>query len=260
MALATVVFALVELRPSQMRKYWAQPQAKVPAPPVPGEGGGPVGPPRWYALLTPVIPLVPVVAFGVHKLLVGPKAGFDFPIITAMVIGITYGLLAAPRPQQGRVQLLARSAIDGIGSVAPAVALMIGIGMLLQAVQHHNVVTHVQPLLQRVLPATPLRYVLIFTVLAPLALYRGPLNLYGMGSGIAKMMAAFRPLGGAGVMSALMSVGQLQGVCDPTNTHNVWIANYLGVDVQHILRRTLIYVWPAAVVGLVVGGVMFVGR
>jgi hypothetical protein len=248
-AVTTVVFAVVELRPSRMRKYWSQgnPQVRGPGLQVP-----------WYALLTPIVPLLPVVGFGVYNLAARPEKPFDFPIITAMVIGITYGLLTAPRPQQGRVQLLARSAIAGIGSVAPAVALMIGIGMLLESVTHPSVQAHIQPVLAHVLPSTPLRYVVTFAVLAPLALYRGPLNLYGMGSGLAKMMAAFKPLGGAGVMSALTSVGQLQGVCDPTNTHNVWIANYLGVDVQQILRRTIAYVWPAAVVGLVVGGVMFV--
>ncbi len=252
MAVTTIVFAVVELRPSRMRKYWApgragEPQARVPALPVP-----------WYALLTPVVPLLPVVGFGVYNLAARPEKPFDFPIITAMVIGITYGLLTAPRPAQGRVQLLARSAIAGIGSVAPAVALMIGIGMLLESVTHPSVQAHIQPVLAHVLPSTPLRYVITFAVLAPLALYRGPLNLYGMGSGLARMMADFKGLGAPGVMAALLSVGQLQGVCDPTNTHNVWIANYLGVDVQQILRRTIAYVWPAAVVGLVVGGVMFV--
>jgi hypothetical protein len=55
-------------------------------------------------------------------------------------------------------------------------------------------------------------------------------------------------------------VGQIQGVCDPTNTHNVWIANYVGSDVQKILRRTLGYVWAAAAVGLIVGAALFMRR
>jgi hypothetical protein len=58
-------------------------------------------------------------------------------------------------------------------------------------------------------------------------------------------------------MAALLSVGQIQGVCDPTNTANVWIANYVGGNVQQILRSTIRYVWPAAAVGLVVAALMF---
>jgi len=62
------------------------------------------------------------------------------------------------------------------------------------------------------------------------------------------------------VMAAFFSVGLIQGVCDPTNTHNVWIANHLGVDVQQVLRRTLPYVWAASVLGLIVGAVAFLGK
>ena len=245
MAAAAVVFALVEMRPGKMRRFWSAtaPKAKTAFAP-------------WYAMLTPIVPLLPVLGFALHNYL-RPANPFDFPIITAMVFGIVYGLLTARRPAQGRVQLLARSAIDGIGAVAPAVALMLGIGMLVTAVSHPAVQSQVQPILARVLPSSPVGYVIVFSLLAPLALYRGPLNLYGMGAGLAAMMAAAPGLGPAAVMAALMSVGQVQGVCDPTNTHNVWIANYVGVDVQQLLRRTIVFVWPAAAAGLVVAAALF---
>ena len=61
----------------------------------------------------------------------------------------------------------------------------------------------------------------------------------------------------AAVMAVLLSVGQIQGVCDPTNTHNVWIANYVGVDVQQILRATLPFVWVTSAFGLLIGAFLF---
>jgi len=247
MAVATVIFAVVQLRPSQLRKYWSAATAPAKVAFVP-----------WYTLLTPIIPLLPVVGFGIHNL--ATHRGFEFPIVTAMVVGIAYGVLASPRPAQGRIQLLARSVVDGIAAVAPAVALMLGIGMLVKAVTHPAVLSQIQPRLAAVMPGTPVTYVIVFAILAPLALYRGPLNVYGMGFGLAKVMAAAPGLGPAAIMAALLSVGQIQGVCDPTNTHNVWIANYVGSDVQKILRRTLGYVWAAAAVGLIVGAALFMRR
>ncbi len=250
MALAVAAFAARELRPSRRRRLWHDP---------PPHDDRPAFAP-WYALLTPIIPLLLVLGFGLYNLLGRPHPPVEFPIITAMVVGIAYGLAVSPRPPQGRVQLLARSTVDGIGAVAPAVALMLGIGMLITAVTHPLVRDQVRPLLAAVLPSTRLGYIVVFTVLAPLALYRGPLNIWGMGFGLAAMMAAAPALGPAAVMAALLAVGQIQGVCDPTNTHNVWIANYVGVSTQEILRRTIVYVWPASAAGLVVGALMFMGR
>jgi len=39
-------------------------------------------------------------------------------------------------------------------------------------------------------------------------------------------------------------------VCDPTNTHNIWIATYLGTDTQRLLRATIPYVWVGVLAGL----------
>lgn len=242
-AAATLIFALVERRRGT-RRYWA---ANLEI----NEEKRSV---NIFALLTPLVPLAIVLAFSLHKLISGNPQAFEFPITAAMIVGICWGLATTWRPGSG-AKTLSRAIYDGLGNVAPAVALMFGIGMLVQAVMHDNVQRAMQPVLQGVLPHTMVWYVLGFAFFAPLALYRGPLNLYGMGLGIGKMMAAILPP--AAVMASLMSVGQLQGVCDPTNTHNVWIANYLGLDVNAILKRTLPYVWGGAIVALIIGAVLF---
>jgi len=50
----------------------------------------------------------------------------------------------------------------------------------------------------------------------------------------------------------------LQSVCDPTNTANVWIAGFQGISVNQILRYTLLPVWAAAIVAVVIFGFRFV--
>jgi len=71
------------------------------------------------------------------------------------------------------------------------------------------------------------------------------------------LMVATGSIPGAAVMGALFSVGMIQGVCDPTNTHNVWIANYLGLDIQKILRKTIVYMWVLALLGLLFAGIKY---
>jgi len=112
-----------------------------------------------------------------------------------------------------------------------------------------NVTAAVGPLLARAVPHGAVGYVLVFGLLSPLALYRGPLNLYGMGAGLGAMLKA--ALGGPLVGGALMGSGLVQGVCDPTNTHNTWAAGFAGCDVNEVLRSTLPYAWAANVVALV---------
>jgi hypothetical protein len=108
----------------------------------------------------------------------------------------------------------------------------------------------------QIVPTNALMYVLIFTVAAPLALYRGPLNVWGMGYGIAAVFLASGMNPGA-VMGLLLAVGQIQGISDPTNTHNVWLANEMRVDVQKVLWNTIAYTWILAIVGLIISSIMF---
>lgn len=194
-----------------------------------GESNPPV------ALFTPTVPLILVLFF-------------HWEFIPAFIAGITLGVLTTWRDNS--INLLTRSILDGITSVIPAVVLMMGIGMLITAVQHENVAQAISPILTHVIPTKALPYILIFTLIAPLALYRGPLSLWGMGSGLVALIQKVTALSGQAIMSMLMSVGQIQGICDPTNTHNIWIATYLGTDTQVLLKKTIPYAWLATIAGL----------
>jgi len=187
------------------------------------------------SLITPIIPLI-LVLF----------CHWDF--IPAFLAGITYGVLTTWK--RDSVTVFTRSIIDGIASVIPAVVLMIGIGMLITAVRHPNIANAISPIVANVIPTTAVPYIIIFTLAAPLALYRGPLSLWGMGSGLVALIQKSTALSSSAIMSMLMSVGQIQGICDPTNTHNIWIATYLGTDTQTLLKKTAPYAWLATIAGL----------
>lgn len=208
---------------------------------------------NWTSYLTPFIPLILILLY-------------DFEFITAFICGLVYGVLSVY--QKGIMNTFVKSAFEGGSMVMPAVVLMFGIGMLLNSIigpgENWNrvhpdgwpVQNLLQPLLNEIVPTNFLSYVLTFTIFAPLALYRGPLNVWGMGYGLAGVLLASGMNPGA-IMGLLLAVGQIQGVSDPTNTHNVWLANELKIDVQKILWNTLPYTWIVALLGLIAAGLKF---
>ncbi len=187
------------------------------------------------ALITPLIPLLLVLVC-------------HWEFIPAFVAGITYGVLICW--QHSSVNILTKSIIEGISQVVPAIVLIIGLGMLVKSVMHPNVSQAMAPLLQMSVPSHALAYVIGFTVFAPLCLYRGPLNMWGMGAGLLSLISKVNILSSKAILGMVWSVGQIQGICDPANTQNLWVANYLAIDTQTILKNTLPYAWTLAFLGL----------
>jgi hypothetical protein len=177
--------------------------------------------------------------------------------ITAFTVSIAYMYLCVcTRPGAGR--MLARSLIEGAQTVMPPVLLMVGIGLLFVAISTEPVQSYLRPILAEAVPSTRSGYVLLFSLAAPLALYRGPLNVWGMGLAVSATLLATATLSPAAVLCAILAAGMLQGVCDPTNTANVWIAGFQGVTVNQILRYTVLPIWLGAVVAIVLFGFRYV--
>ncbi len=203
---------------------------------------------HWCSYFIPIIPLLLIMMFS-----------FDF--IAAFIVGLIYAFLSTYK--KNRLNLFIRSIFEGGGVVMPAVVLMFGIGMLLVAIMGPSnyqgnwpVLKLLKPLLEFIVPKNAFQYVIYFSIAAPLALYRGPLNVWGMGYGIAAVFLA-SGLNPAAIMGLLLSVGQIQGISDPTNTHNVWLANEMRVDVQKVLWNTLPYTWIIAIAGLIAAAFYF---
>jgi hypothetical protein len=207
---------------------------------------------HWITIFAPTIPLLLILLYKM-----------DF--IASFVVGLIFTYIATYK--KGRLNVFIQSVFEGGAVVMPAVALMFGIGMLLVAIMGPGtpidaypngwpVLLLLKPLMMRIVPTNPFEYVFIFTLAAPLALYRGPLNVWGMGYGLAAVFLASGLNPGA-VMGLLLGVGHIQGVSDPTNTQNVWLANEMRIDVQKILWNTLPYTWILALLGLAVSAIMF---
>lgn len=197
----------------------------------------------WYSLFAPAVPLILAL-------------GFDLAIIPSMLAGVVYALVTTTRPG-GMNKRLLRTLYAAFDVAAPPIALFVAIGILLAAVKLPGSIDALEPLVKAVTPHNPVVFVLVFTVLAPLCLYRGPLNVYGLGAGIAGVLIAAGIYPAVAVLGMTTSYNQVFGVADPTSTQTVWAAQYSGVSPQQVMLRTLPYVWCVALGGLCVTAVTY---
>ena len=200
------------------------------------------------ALITPVLPIVLF-----YTLQMNP--------IVAFSLSALFGVLVA-RPRKA-ISILVSSAIRGVEDVAPAILLMMGIGMLLAATKQPQVRAALEPIVTAIAPRSPLAYVILFGVFSPLALFRGPLNPFGVGIAVYTVLAGLHVVAPLALAAAVMAVVQVQNVCDPTNTANVWIANYTGVHVDELTKLTLPFQVGVAIAGCVLAaffGQIFFGK
>jgi len=178
------------------------------------------------AMFTPLVPIMLVFIL---------KLNAETSLLIAIVFTV---LITTPKKS---IHILSGAVVEGIKDVSGVIGLMIGIGILLNGVSSTATSALMQPLIKAILPTSPVAYVILFTVLAPLALFRGPLNMYGLGAGLANVLLAAGTMNPAAVGMALRSTSVVQCISDPTNTQNVIVADYAKVDVNDILKSTLPY-------------------
>ena len=195
---------------------------------------------NFVAMLMPLLPIVLVFFF---------KWNAETSLLIAIIVT---ALITKPRQS---IQVLSSSVVDGIKDVSGVIGLMIGIGVLLNGVAAQQTSALMQPIISVILPSNPIVYIIVFTILSPLALYRGPLNMYGLGSGLANIFLTAGKLSAPAVGLALRSTSVVQCVSDPTNTQNVIVADYAKVDVNDILKSTLPYTMVMALGTLIYAAV-----
>ncbi|MEQ3553029.1 transporter [Pseudonocardia nematodicida] len=239
---AAVAFVLIETRRRGTVHAWS---LAMPAEPGTGEPSRRerLGDAPWYALFTPLVPIVLAL-------------GFEVPIIPSLLGGVLYAVLTTTRPRDMGTTML-RSLYDGFTVAAPPITLFVAIGMLLEAVNLPGAVGALTPVVEVLAPSEPWLYVLVFSLLVPLCLFRGPMNIYGLGAGIAGALTAVGIYPTMAVLGLMASYNQVLGVSDPTSTQTVWAAQYSGVSPQQVMLRTLPYVWVVAVGGVITSAVLY---
>lgn len=198
------------------------------------------------AMLTPIIPIILV-------------AVLKFPVIPAMLIGIFWALITTcyKAGWSKTMNMLTKTLYDGINNYAPAMALMVAIGMLMNGVNNAQVADCLAPFMKAIVPQSPFAVAIFFALLAPLCLYRGPFNLYGMGAGIAALLVGLGLMTPITAMVGFVTVAVMQQSSCPTNTQNVWTSSFVGEEPSKVTLSMMPVVWPAIAIMVVIGAIMY---
>lgn len=231
---ATVVLILVEFKRNGVRYGMSAEQS----PETSGDQAAMLK--GWrtpFAIATPIIPILLV-------------SVFDLPVITAFIVSLIWISIFTVGGFSAKIRLLTKSCYEGITDSGPAIILFVGIGMLLNATTNETVAQVLAPVVDFITPTSVVVFLLFFIILAPLSLYRGPLHINGLGSGIAGLMMTSGLIPLPALFGAFFSLDRMNVPADPTNTMNVWTGNYVGCDPVAILKRLLPYVWVVAALGV----------
>jgi len=192
----------------------------------------------WFAYLSPAIPVVMVIAF-------------KWPMIPAFILGTVYAILST---QVGRrsfsesVDLFHKTFYDAFPDIATIAALWIICGMLIVAGQLPAVQKVLNPVFGPILPTTRLGVSIFFAALAPLTLYRGPLQIVGTGAALLAVFLNAHVISPIYLYCAWRGVLNLGASQDPTNSWTLWTIGYTKVTHGQFLKTALPWGWLMAAI------------
>jgi Gnt-I system high-affinity gluconate transporter len=199
-----------------------------------GTNAGPSRKAPWYALLTPAVPVVGVMVF-------------NWPLTAAFLVGVVFALLATihHRPFRATLDLFQKAFYDGFRSMAPVCAVWLVIGCIIKASALPEVQAPLKVLLGGLIPTTKWGLAAFFIITAPLAVYRGPMCLTGVGSALVPMFLGGKFFQPGFLWATWKGAAYIHSSTDPINSWVLWTLGYLKVSGSTHIRTALPYTWLA---------------
>lgn len=196
------------------------------------------------ALITPVLPVILLILFKV-------------PIILGFTIGSFYAYITCRQiknwPQMCR--MINKDFFDGVVDTAPLVGFLLILPMFNKSAE--LCVPYFNALLGGIIPNNTLILSIVFAVLAPFGMFRGPLTLFGCGAATLGILKGFgfdvaylAPL--IIIPSTVMNVS-----CCVTQSWIVWGVNYTKTTTKDFLKLSAIAGWIVCIIVQIMCWFMF---
>lgn len=223
-----VVFIMigVKLSKSKVNHSWAATAGKAT----------PDGQAPWYALITPIIPVVLAIAF-------------KWQPIPAFIVASFYALFVTGqiKSYKDAEKIVTKTFYDGVVDVASLLGFLFILPMFNKVSGLDSV--FFKSILGGVLPTSTLLVCIVFMIIAPLGLFRGPLTVFGAGSATLGILQTV-PTFGATFLFPLLYIPTITMniSCCPTQSWNLWAINYSKSTPKDFLKSGVIWGWIICVI------------
>ena len=199
------------------------------------------------AMITPLIPVILSIFFG-------------FKPIPAILVAVLWALIFTGNMKKWNDigSLVQKTFHDGVADVALVFAFLFFLQMFLRAAK--VCAPLIAPILEPVMPSNLLLLFIIFGLFSILALFRGPLTVWGAG---AATLAMFQAIGGSytgQVLFPLFTIPSttINGSICPTQSWCLWAIGYTKTGLKEYFKCCLIWCLIASFILEIIAYFMFV--
>ena len=189
------------------------------------------------------IPDVPVWTYALPVVPVALSILFGWDSVPALFLAAIIAFLGTGnmKTYKGFVSILNSTAKTAIGDIGPLIIML----LVLRFFQHTavTVMSDFGPALTSVVPNNEMILALTVCILAPLALFRGPLELYGAGSAVISILMGMGVFD-AWFLFALLVVPSMTCISScVTQSWNMWAVEYNELEPKTFLKHGVPVYW-----------------
>lgn len=200
-------------------------------------------PTRTVPAYTYVVPFIPIVMVAVFK----------WQPVLSFLLGIFFGLLLTGNMTSYRrvVDVMQKTLHDGVSDSGLLIGMLYGVNIFQAAA------TQVAPILSSlfggIIPSNMLALVIAFAILAPLALFRGPLMIFGSGAATVAILTSMGIFSNWFLLGLFLipPVAIVANTC-PTQSWGMWGLSYAKVEPKTYIKTGLPWSWIIAAINLFV--------
>ncbi|WP_273709149.1 gluconate:proton symporter [Leuconostoc mesenteroides] len=173
---------------------------------------------------------------------------FHWDAIPALLLATIIALLLTGQMKsyKGLVAFINKTVSQAINDISGLIIFLMALVMFAGAATMN--VPHFKSMIEVILPSSPLVLAIAIGILAPLALFRGPLHVWGAGAATAAVLAAtgtFQPI----FLLPLLYTASIMAVSiDLTQSWNTWALTYSKLETKEYLKMGIPVMWVVSFV------------